>query len=92
MTEKSESTDAENPRRTHGFSSTCQAFRVKRSTDGMNRRILPRYITAAVSLMMLSNSAYSGPGDKLSNSCKLSDTNEGSCSPVALRLGEEAVA
>ena len=89
MTE-SQSADPENPNHTHGFSTTCQAFlSQKRSTDGGKRCISPKYIVPAVSLMMHSRSAYSGPGGKLSNSSKLSETNEGNCSPIALQLDKD---
>jgi hypothetical protein len=61
-------------------------FESKRSTDGGKRSVSPKYITAAVSLITLSRSAYSFPRGKPSNSGKLSDTNEGNCSPTALQL------
>ena len=90
---KSERTDAENTNQTHGFSTTCQAFlSQKRNTDDGNQCISPRYIIPAVSLMTLSSFVYSGPGGKLSNSSKLSETNEGNCSPIALQLDKKTVA
>jgi hypothetical protein len=77
---------------THGFSPTCQAFpSQKNRTNGGKRSISPAYIIPAVSLMMLSRSAYSDPGGKLSNSGKVSDMNEGNCFPIAFELDEKTV-